>query len=157
MHPVTTTLSSEQTFFMKFILPILWIGLFAPVTFSWLFSPDSERKWGTLGVALAGAISIGRTCIGLKRVRMDDHALYISNYSTEIVVPLENVVAITEIRWVRIHPVTIVFRSETAFGSRITLMPPWQWLAYWSSPPVVAQIRDAVDRAAGRDPGKISS
>ncbi|OLC37597.1 MAG: hypothetical protein AUH81_05950 [Candidatus Rokubacteria bacterium 13_1_40CM_4_69_5] len=99
---------------------------------------------------IAGTVFIGRTCIPLKRVRMDDKALYISNYSTEIVVPLANVAEVTENRWLNIHPVTITFHSDTEFGPRVVFMPKRRWFAFWSSHPVVDEIRTTARRATGR-------
>jgi len=81
---------------------------------------------------------------------MDDRALYISNYAKEIAVPLANVAEVTENRWINIHPVTITFHSDTAFGSQIVFMPKTRWFGFWSSHPVVDEIRTAANRALGR-------
>jgi len=83
---------------------------------------------------------------------MDDKALYISNYSTEIVVPLNNVAGVTENVLINIHPITILFRSETEFGSQIVFMPESRWFGFWSSHPVVGEIQNAVARAGGVRP-----
>jgi hypothetical protein len=88
----------------------------------------------------------------LKRVRIDDKVLYVSNYVTEIAVPLVNVAEVRENRWVNIHAITIQFHSATEFGSRIVFMPKARWFGFWSSHPVVAEIRAAVNRATGRAP-----
>jgi hypothetical protein len=163
-----TLLSSRETFIMKVLLPILWIGGFAAATVSlFLFpdawhgadggAPDPGMKWTFLAITSVGALFIWWTSIRLKRVRMDDHALYISNYAKEIVVPLANVVEVTENRWINIHPVTVVFHAETEFGSRIVFMPKVRWFAFWSSHPVVDDIRRAVARATGRGPGDVAS
>jgi hypothetical protein len=53
---------------------------------------------------------------------------------------------------INIHPVTIVFRSETAFGSQIVFMPESRWFGFWSSHPVVEEIQNAVARAVGGGP-----
>ena len=77
-------------------------------------------------------------------------ALCISNYSSEIAVPLVNVAQVSENRWVNIHPITIEFHADTEFGSRVVFMPKVRWFAFWSPHPVVEEIRGAVDRATGR-------
>jgi len=161
-------LSSRQTFIMKVLFPILWIGGFAAATLSLFLSPDSwhragggaadaETKWTFLVVTIVGALFIWWTCVRLKRVRMDDRALYISNYSKEIVVPLGNVAEVTENRWINIHPVSLVFHAETEFGSRIVFMPKVRWFAFWSSHPVVEDVRKAVARATDRGPGEAAA
>src|SRR6266511_4278206 len=161
MNPLPRTLSSAQTFVMKALFPPLWIGGFAAATLSLFLAPefwhaadggppDPELRWVFLFATIAGTVFIWWACIRLKRVRMDERALYISNYSTEIVVPLANVAEVTENRWLNIHPVTITFHSDTAFGPRVVFMPKTRWFGFWSSHPVVDEIRTAVSRATGR-------
>jgi hypothetical protein len=151
---IVYTLSSLQTFYMKFVFPIVWIGLFTAGTVTLLaasnLDPDAAfLKWLFPAVTVVGAVFLWWACMRLKRVRMDDHALYISNYVSEIVVPLRDVAEVTENRWINIHPVTIKFRRETDFGSQIVFMPKVRWFAFFSSHPVVADIRNAVARAVG--------
>jgi hypothetical protein len=152
------TLSSPQTFAMKFVFPTIWVGVFAAVTITSFLSSDSPfaaaTKWRLMLTIIISGIFIWWTCMRLKRVRMDSQFLYISNFATELVVPLRDVVEVTENVWTNIHPVTIKFRSETVFGSQVVFMPPQRWFAFWSSHPVVAEIRDAVARAGGGSYGR---
>src|SRR5712692_151442 len=128
------TLSSSQTFIMKALFPPLWIGGFTLATLRLFIAPgiwhdesggpvDPQLKWFFLFASVVGGLFMWWSCIRLKRVRMDERALYISNYSTEIVVPLANVAEVSENRWVNIHPVTITFHSDTEFGPRVVFMP----------------------------------
>jgi hypothetical protein len=158
------TLSSAQTFVMKFILPPLWITGFGLGTLA-LFMPGDgfhdntgappppEMKWTLLGAWLLGSAFIYWSCVRLKRVRMDDDALYISNYQKEIRVLLRDVAAISENRWLNIHPVTIELSRPTEFGDRIVFMPKVRWFGFWSSHPVVAELREAARRAARGERG----
>jgi hypothetical protein len=157
------TLSSAQTFLMKLVFPPLWIGGFAIATTTFFLAPtavvdssgapaDHGMKWTFLLVTVFGTAFIWWSYIRLKRVRMDDRMLYVSNYSREIAVPLVSVAEVKENRWVNIHPVTIEFHHETEFGSRIVFMPKVRWFGFWSSHPVVEEIRTAVSRATGRAP-----
>ena len=168
MDMTPRTLSSAQTFVMKVIFPPLWIGGFALGTASLFLSagfwhdpsgapPDPEVKWVFLFATIAGTWFIWWSCIRLKNVRMDDKALYISNYSTEIAVPLANVGQVSENRWVNIHPITIEFHADTEFGSRVVFMPKVRWFGFWSSHPVVQEIRAAVNRATGRAPDGVAA
>lgn len=154
------TISSAQTFIMKCVFPTMWIGLFGLGTLTMLLAPhhgsrdfDGPGPWFFLIMLIAGTAFIWWACIRLKRVRMDANALYISNYRTDIVVPLANVSDVTENRWVNIHPVTIHFHSDTEFGSQVVFMPKVRWFGGWRPHPVVAEIRQAVDRATGRNRG----
>lgn len=157
------TISSAQTYLLKVILPVFWIGLFTALTIL-LFAGggaftdengsavDPSMKWTFLLVTIFGAAFFYWTCIPLKRVEMDDTALYVSNYRTDITVPLRDVEEITENRWINIHPVTIHFYHDTEFGTSIVFMPKRRWFAFFSSHPIVAELRAAVAHARGESP-----
>jgi len=153
-RPIRGFLSSKQTFWTKVIFPTLWIGGFAAGTLVMFLQPGQDSaappppiKWIFLTATIAGAAFLYWTCMRLKQVRMDDQALYISNYLREIRVPLQQVEEVSENRWVNIHPVTIDLRDESELGRRIVFMPKVRWFALWSSHPVVKEIREAAERA----------
>ena len=140
-----------MTFPMKYLFTIVWIGGFGLGTlFVWLHAPTAQdgdamppdMRWLFLGMWIVGSALLLWSLAGLKRVRMDATQLYISNYRREIVVPFANVVDVTENRWVNIHPVTLHFRSPTAFGQRVTFMPTALIFGMFRSHPVVAQLRE---------------
>jgi hypothetical protein len=144
------TLSSAQTFWMKFVFPTRWISMFGLGTFALFLgvfrgthdsAPPDRMKWGFLAAWIAGTIFIYSGCAGLKRVRIKDSAIYVSNYLKEIRIPFDNVADVTENRWINIHPVTIHLRSATEFGERITFMPKIRIFS-WRSHPVVAELRE---------------
>ncbi len=78
---------------------------------------------------------------------MDQTTLYVSNYWKEIEVPLNCVSDVTENRWLNTHPVTIHFRDMTDFGSKITFIPTTRMFAFWSSHPIVEEIKQAANLA----------
>jgi len=152
------TLSSVQTFWMKVVFPVLWIGGFAVGTTAmflageWLHDraghqPPSEMKWIFLLATVAGSAFIYWCCVRLKRVSLDGSSLVISNYLKEIVVPLRELKSVSEIRWINIHPVTLSFRRETAFGKSVVFMPRMRWFSFLSSHPVVDELRAAAGLA----------
>jgi len=161
------TISSAETLYLKFIFPPFWIGGFKVFTLSLFLSPGSWQgadggppdpvfKWSFLLATIVGAVLIQRTCIRLKRVRMDDTALEISSYASEIVVPLAEVAAVFQNHWLdRPSSVTLVFRLETPFGYEIVFMPKIRWFNFWTPHPVVEEIRAAVSRSTGRAPGAV--
>jgi hypothetical protein len=143
------TLSSAQTVWMKFVFPTFWISMFGLVTVALFLGaflgphnslPPDGMKWAFLAVWVAGTIFIYWGCARLKRVRIEDSAIYVSNYLKEIRIPFDAVADVTENRWINIHPVTIHFRTATEFGDRITFMPKIRIFG-WRSHPVVAELR----------------
>ena len=143
------TLSSAQTFLMKFVFPTIWISMFGFGTLALFLGafrdpdntpPPEGMRWGFLAAWIAGTAFIYWGCARLKRVRIGDSAIYVSNYLKEIRIPFDAIADVTENRWINIHPVTIHLRSATEFGDRITFMPRFR-IFNWGSHPVVAELR----------------
>lgn len=150
------TISSGITFFYKFIFTTVWITGFGSGTVAMFLAgnhfrdkaglPQSpEIRWQFLMAWIIGSLFILWGCSRLKRIRIDDKALYISNYFKEIEVPLREVLNISENRWINIHPVTLTFKDTTRFGSSVVFMPKARF-SIFSSHPVVAEIREAISR-----------
>ena len=145
VHASPKTLSSLLTFSVKFVSPIGWTVTAAYLTFNVFSSPTLDPEHFLFYIAAVTLLSWWYG-VRLKRVRMDDRVLYISNYRTEIAIRLSNVADVTEIRWINLCPVTIRFRSKTEFGSQIVFIPTMRLFSFLSHP-VVDEIRSAVARA----------
>jgi hypothetical protein len=86
---------------------------------------------------------------GLKRVRIDDKFIYVSNYQTEIRVPLTEIADVTQTTRVAFPTVTVHFRAPTAFGSEISFMTPARFGVWAGSPhPIVDELKQLARRAA---------
>jgi hypothetical protein len=144
------TLSSRLTFITKTIFPAFWIAGFGALTaLFWVGRGlQAETGWLFLTAWIAGTLSFLWWCIPLKKVRVDGNALYVSNFRKEIVVPLTFIESVTENRWINVHPVTIHFRGDTEFGRKISFMPKSRVMFFWSSHPVVDELRRMVAAAA---------
>jgi hypothetical protein len=156
------TLSSGRTFLLKFVFPTVWVAGFAAGT-ALLFTAGGftdrngfptppEMKWIFLGVTVAGALVLYWFCIRLKRVDVDEHWLYVSNFTREIRIPLADIEEVTENRWVSSRPVTVQFRRENEFGSEIIFMPRTRWWKFWRAHPVVGELEAASRQARGLPP-----
>jgi hypothetical protein len=152
------TISSGQTVLLKFIFPVVWIGGFGLGTAAlWLAPghargdpPPAEMKWLFLAVWILGSAFILWLSAGLKRVRLDDETIYISNYFREIGVPLRLIEDVAENRWINIRPVTIQFRHPTDFGDKIIFVPRTRVFWPGNPNPIVAELRTLAGGAGGR-------
>jgi hypothetical protein len=144
------TLSSAKTFLMKYIFSSVWIfgfGLGTLVLFLGAFrnrdgvGAPEEMKWLFLTVWVFGSLFIWWGCGRLKRVRTDGTVIVVSNYLEEFRIPLNEIQAVTENRWINIHPVTIHLRHPSPFGKSIVFMPRSR-LFSWRSHPVVGELRE---------------
>jgi hypothetical protein len=133
------TLSSAWTFWAKFLLPAIWISAFGYVTVLWSGGP-SQMKFVFLVVWIAGTTSILWAYAGLKRVRMDERQLYVSNYIQDIHIPFSAITEVKQNRWINFRPITIYFRDATQFGDKVTFMPK-QRIQFWSIDPVVNELK----------------
>ena len=143
-------LSSRLTFFYKFVLPTLWIGLFGSGTAA-LFLGKMQDKVGNpapaeireifLAVFLIGAPLLVWFCGRLKRVRLSGNDILISNYLTEIRVPISEITEVIDKRLIRPRRITLELRKPTAFGQRITFIAPqWPPTLLFSPHPLVAEL-----------------
>jgi hypothetical protein len=147
-------LSSALTFSAKFVFPVLWISGFGLGTVSlWLDAfhggnselPPSVMKFVFLGVWIIGSAFILWACAGLKRVRVDERQLFVSNYLREICIPFSAVRDVRQNRWEGSRPITIYFRYVTEFGDRATYMPKLRIFIpfFWRVDPVVNELKQS--------------
>jgi hypothetical protein len=122
---------------MKYVFPVVWISGFGSAT---IVTPAPQNK-----IVFLVAWSLGTTLIlwanaDLKRVRIDERQLHVSNYSREICVPFSAITDVKQNRWINSRPITIYFRDATQFGDRVTFMPK-QRIQFWSVDPVVNELK----------------
>lgn len=147
-------LSSKWTFFYKFVLPTLWIGMFTLGTLTMFFAPDVWNghndarwlRWLFLGLTLSGALFLYWACMRLKKVWLGRTSFTISNYVDEVEVPVRDVERVSgsilmspELVWLR-------FRRPTRFGDKVVFMPKLRLLSGWNRHPVVEELRGLITR-----------
>ena len=109
---------------------------------------------------LPGVTLIVATCLIcrlgllLKRVKVNEHSLYIADYFTEIVVPLRGV---NRVAHVPLFPwlVTISLGAQTVFGSRIWFTPrgnlSWAYTWLWKDHPDIAELKKLAKESGQRE------
>jgi hypothetical protein len=161
------TVSSARTFFMKWVFPALWIvGFGLGACALWCDAlhgpngvpPPEWMKWLFLAAWLIGSGFILWLCGRIKRVQVDDEALHVSNYLSEVCIPLTEASHFTESHWSNPPTVTIHLRSLSPYGERVVFIPKFRWIALGAHP-VVGELQTLCDRArsgpnpaARRDP-----
>ena len=139
------TVSSSVTFFYKFVLSPLWIGGFGIAALTMLVSGNSGTQrtgcvFAAIWVLLAPIIWV--TCGRLKRVKFDGSTLWISNYRTEVSIPVNEVAAITQNNIINLRPVFVTFKRETPWGRKIVFMPKVSLLPFFDDE-IVVELRRA--------------
>ncbi len=149
-------LSSRWTFFYKFIVPALTVGgMGFGAYWAWrnpgsdgVNAPDgmaAEHIWILMlaATALVAAV-MWWTIAPLKRVVLAGDELLVSNYLTEIRVPLTSIEKISGPSRTNPTRYTVTLLEPTEFGRRITFMPPMAWsLMRWTESEEVDELRSA--------------
>jgi len=158
------TLSSRATILFNYVLPTLVIGgLSYWLLMCWLGKITGHDgrplSAGKLWVfTLMGALVVGWLVgsladfkRGFKRVEVDDDALYVSNYITEVRIPLSEVTAVREHSGSKsLTTVSIGLRSRSAFGKSIEFVPRLRW--NWSgTDPAVRELKALCNQASARN------
>jgi hypothetical protein len=146
-------LSSRATPIFKVAVPVAYFTYV--VILVWLLFSRSHRPPPIPVMVLVLTVLLGAggfilwICAPLKRVHVDRTTLLVSSFGREIRVPLTDIAAVTEARWINIHPVTIELRTPTEFGRRLVFMPRVQWFLLWRPHPIVVELQ-ALAAAASR-------
>ena len=152
---MSRTISSAQTFLLKFLFTPLWIGGMGVTTVPMFFGYVADRshpvdphtKWLYLAVWIVGGLLLYGANAPLKRVSLTDTDLHVSNFRREIVVPLRDIDEVHENRWGGGRHITVRFTKRTEFGHEIVFMPLARPFALFSPNPLVATLRQAAARA----------
>ncbi|CAN5384329.1 hypothetical protein BH10ACI1_BH10ACI1_15520 [soil metagenome] len=137
-------ISSKQTFFLRIILPILFVVIISAATVSMYLQPDKSGKSAVFllpGIFVVVLPIIILILSRFKAVSVDDKFLYVSNYLKEIAVPLSDIRDVTESR-LRGHPVTIHLKTRLEFGEKITFLPKIRPFTFSKSHPIVAELKE---------------
>ncbi len=140
------TISSSLTIVYKFIFPGFMIAAFTGGGIAMLVSGEMRivlpySLFFVLVIVLAYLFGMR-----LKKVEMDDEKLYISNYFNAIEVHRSRITKVSENVWINIHPVTVHFSTSTEFGERIVFMPKARPFAFFSSHPIVGELKSWIER-----------
>src|SRR5262245_44081726 len=136
-------LSSFHTFIQKIIIPVIWftgLGIGTLAVFDQSEQTDKTSPWIFLLFGLTSILFLYWGCIRLKVVSLDESFLYVSNYLKEISIPLSEVAAVRENRWLNGNLVTIHLKSPSEFGNKIIFMRKVIFLLLWRSHPVVSEL-----------------
>lgn len=151
---MATTLSSRWTPFYKFVIPLLVFGGIGASSVMAFLRPEPQKMppglrpdqgWILIAAATVIAVAVMWWTLGrLMRVELDDDDLIISNYRTEIRVPLSNVAKIGGPSRSNPPRYTLTFEEPTDLGRTIAFIPPMAWtLGRMKEREEVAELRAA--------------
>ncbi|MBP1747595.1 MAG: hypothetical protein H6Q52_134 [Deltaproteobacteria bacterium] len=140
------TLSSEWTLFYKFIFPVLWTGIFAGITLVMFMAPDLFSAKGNfqpvifLAMTILGSAWWYWISIRLKKVTLEDDLLVISNFQTQVKIPLRGIERVSGSILMNPELVWLHLASPTVFGSKIVFMAKFRFFSGLTRHPVVEEL-----------------
>jgi len=156
---VTTTISSRWTPFYRFVVPVAVVAGLAFATYAAWLHPERQKlpqgmppEYGWVILVFTGAlvlVILRWTLGGLKQVELDGDELIISDFRSEIRVPLAAVEKISRRSMSDPPRYTITFAEDTEFGRRVTFIAPrrWGWVKRFSDPDEIVELRSAWESA----------
>lgn len=143
-------ISSQATFFIKFIFPAIWLIGFGQHMLSDLpksFIEMNPDLFLSIGFFLVGVIIFGLLAFPLKEVFIDEEFIYLSNYFREDKISLRHIERVSETFLTNPKLVIVRFKDRTIFGKRIIFIPQDRWFAPLRKHPIVNDIKDLVNNA----------
>ena len=123
--------STNLTLFYKLFIPIFWAVFFGcavvallivnPPYIAGIKSPFWKLLLG--GSYVLGLLLIWWAIARLKRVEMDEHFVYVTNYFKTARYPWHAIEHVGERDWLIWHPVDITFKQAGTFGKKVTFVP----------------------------------
>lgn len=123
--------SSSLTLFLKFAFPIGWIVCFGSMTAAfWLVDginviagvPIENFRWMATGFFLSGVLLLYYALMRIKRVEMDEHFFYVTNYFKHVRYPFHQIKKIVEKDYLLFRTVHIHLKEAGYFGKKISFV-----------------------------------
>ena len=123
-------ISSSATLFLKLIFPTIYVVFFSIMTLALFFTdmthvgPFSIGTWrlGMIVLLLIGIGLIYGTLYQLKRVEVDEHFIYATDYFKTYRYPFHNVEKMVAQSFLIFPVYQIYLRDSGAFGNKITFL-----------------------------------
>ena len=123
--------STSFTVILKFALPTCWIVFFGAMTIAIWFvdiGPVAGMEAGTFRIVMSvffllGVAMLYWAVMGIKRVEMDDHFFYVTNYFKNIRYPYHQINKVVEKDYLLFRTLQIFLKQPGQFGKKITFIP----------------------------------
>lgn len=137
-------LSSKLTILPK-LLAVFFISAMSIMTLVMFLGLDKSNqpapKFIFLVLTYGSMIIFYFTIFKYKRVWIDESFLYVSNHFKEIKIPLSTISDVTEIAYIRGHPITIHLKTPSEFGKKVTFTPKANGIRFFTANPLVEELK----------------
>jgi hypothetical protein len=136
-------ISSPYTFFYKFVFIILWFFGFALGAREVLFFSEAfDNRWKQYMIVwLVITVCIYFMTCSIKRVRMDEKNLEISNYFRTETIPITEIADVAGSGMISPKTVWFDLKKECSFGDKIVFIPLIRFSPGLGQHPMVEELR----------------
>lgn len=140
------TLSSEWTFFYKFVFPVLWMGFIAYIILAMFAATGSPGFSGNFQFVILSAMTVLASgwwywiSIRLKKVTLKDDLLLISDFRKQVEIPLRDVERVSGSILMNPELVWLHLARPTEFGEKIVFMAKFRFFSGLTRNPVVEEL-----------------
>lgn len=124
------TVSSNWTLFLKLCLPTIYITFLGAFTMAMFFTevqfvgplPAHIFRLILLGILLVGVLFLYWSVMRIKRVAMDEHFVYATNYFKNYRYPYHNIEKVVEKDWLFFRTIHVSLKEPGSFGKKISFI-----------------------------------
>lgn len=128
--PKLINLSSNWTLFLKIFFPILWGVFFGLITLTFWVSdrpsvgamPINSFRLLMSSFFFTGMAVLYFSFIQLKRVEVDEHFLYVTNYKDTARYPFHNIEKVEEANYFLFKIYRVFFKEKGIFGKKVVFL-----------------------------------
>lgn len=123
-------IASNWTLVLKIFFPILWGAFFGLITIAFWFS--DEPTVGTMPIGnfrllissflFTGMAVLYFSFMQLKRVEVDEHFMYVTNYKDTARYPFHNIEKLEEANYFLFKIVRVYFKESGIFGKKVIFL-----------------------------------
>jgi hypothetical protein len=143
-------ISSRLSFFHKFILPgVFVLGIINTGIMylnGWFASSAGLSAGMMLLIHFVFLAYVLFLFWPIKKIVIDDHNLYVSDWRTDITVPLTEIERVSEFIISEPRRVTIHLKNPSLFGRKLVFLATYRTFSFFSSHPIVSELRELARR-----------
>ncbi len=123
-------IASNWTLVLKIFFPILWGAFFGLITIAFWFSDEpfvGTMPIGSFRLLMSSFFFTGMAVLyfsfmQLKRVEVDEHFLYVTNYKDTARYPFHNVEKLEEANYFLFKIIRVYFKESGIFGQKVIFL-----------------------------------
>lgn len=133
-------LSSGLTFYVKFIMPTIFLGLLLLMAlFGFISGEPMGGIAGLFGTGIFGFIFY-LLFMRLNSVKMDEQHFYISNFRRTEELPISDLIEVTPGHFINAQRIWLIFRTDEPLNKSFIFMPYFSFGAIFSTHPAVKKL-----------------